>query len=152
MATPDELRAEIAAARNTLRTALQGASQDTWEQQPATDSAGASSEGEDAWSARQAAEHVIGAEIHFTNLVCKACGYPGPDSPFAGGKPSFDSVDEARSALDDAIAAADSKIKYITDTDLAIERDEGTVETLVAFWPQHTREHAEQIDAAGKSQ
>jgi hypothetical protein len=147
MATPDELRAEIADARATLRTALQGASQDTWEKLPAD-----GGDGEDAWSARQAAEHVIGAEIYFTNLVCKACGYPGPESPFSGGKPNFTSVDDARTALDDAIAAADSKIKYITETDLAITRDEGTVETLVAFWPQHTRDHAQQITTAGQSQ
>jgi hypothetical protein len=146
MATPDELRTEIATARDALRAALQSASPTTWEQQPI-----GSADGEDSWSPRQAAEHVIGAEIYFTNLVCKACGYPGPDSPFEGGEPSFDTVDAARAAFDDAVVAADSKIKYITATDLAIARDEGTVESLVAFWPEHTREHALQIDAAGKS-
>jgi len=146
MATPDELRAEIAAARDTLRTALHATSQETWEREPA-----GSTDGEESWSARQTAEHVIGAEIYFTNLVCKACGYPGPDSPFEGGKPSFDTVDAARAAFDQAIAIADSKIKYVTETDLAIARDEGTVESLVAFWPQHTREHAAQVNAAGKS-
>ena len=107
MATPDELRAEIADARATLRAALQAASQDTWEQQPA-----GGGDGEDAWSARQAAEHVIGAEIHFTNLVCKACGYPGPDSPFSGGKPNFTSLDDARSALDDAIAEIPARLGH----------------------------------------
>ncbi len=144
MATPDELRAEIATARDALRTALQAASPSTWEQQPV-----GRTDGEESWSPRQAAEHVVGTELYYTTLVCKACGYPEPDSPFEGGKPSFATVDAARASFDEAVAAADSKIKYITETDLAIARDEGTVESLVALWPEHTREHAAQIQAAG---
>ena len=72
MAAPDELRAAIAEGRAAFRSALESAN-DSWEKTPA------GGEGEDAWSPRQVAEHLIPTESYFTTQICKACGYPGLD-------------------------------------------------------------------------
>ena len=68
MASPDEVRAAIKVGQEALADAIAAAS-DNWEKSPQ------SGEGEDAWSPRQVAEHVIPAEIYFANAVCAACGY-----------------------------------------------------------------------------
>ena len=71
MATPDEARAAIDAAREDLNAAFLEAV-GSWQKKPE------SGEGEDAWSPQEAAAHVLGAEIFFSRAVCKACGYDGP--------------------------------------------------------------------------
>lgn len=143
MPTPDEIRAELSAARNDLAAALSAASTDTWERKPE------SGEGEDAWSAREAAQHVIGAEIYYTNAVCDACGYDGPDSPFEGGL-ELASPEAAGAALDQAIAAADSKIQHVTAGDLEREHERmGPLPAVFESWTGHLRDHAAQITAAG---
>lgn len=143
MPTPDEIRADLGAARDALAAALSAAPADTWERKPE------SGEGEDAWSAREAAQHVIGAELYYTNAVCEACGYDGPDSPFAGGL-ELASPAAAGDALAQAIAAADSKIQYVTAGDLERSHERmGPLPDVFESWTGHLRDHAAQITAAG---
>lgn len=143
MPTPDEIRADLAAARSELSAALSAASADTWERKPE------SGEGEDAWSAREAAQHVIGAELYYANAVCEACGYDGPDSPFEGGL-ELASPAAASAALDQAAAAADSKVQHVTAGDLERSHERmGPLPDVFESWSGHVRDHAAQITAAG---
>ena len=143
MPTPDEIRAELAAARDELAAALSAAPADTWERKPE------SGEGEDAWSAREAAQHVVGAELYYANSVCEACGYDGPESPFADGL-ELASPADAGAALVQAAAAADSKIQYISASDLEKQHERmGPLPEVFESWSGHLRDHAAQILAAG---
>jgi hypothetical protein len=142
MPTPDELRAELGAARNGLADALRESSAATWERKPEQGT------GEDAWSAREAAQHVIGSEIFYANAVCEACGYDGPESPFDG-RPQLETPEAAQAALQQAIVAADSKIRHVTETDLEKQHERmGPLPDVFASWTGHLRDHAAQIQAA----
>ncbi len=144
MATPDEVRAAIKVGREALAGAIAGAA-DNWETAPE------SGEGEDAWSPRQAAEHVLGAEIYFANEICKACGYDGPDSPFDG-QPQFASAAAAQTGLEQVSEASNSKINYVSDEDLTKAHESmGTVENVMAITAWHLLDHAMQIRAAASS-
>lgn len=139
MATPDELRAQLAESRAAFRAALESIT-DGWEKVPE------SGEGEDAWSARQAAQHAIRTEYFFTTAICEACGYPGVDVPE---DPQFASPAEAISAFDAAIETTNKKLKYVTETDLAKEHARfGTAETLMNYTISHLRDHAAQMQVA----
>jgi hypothetical protein len=137
MPTPDELRAAIAEGRSELKAAISAAA-GAWETSPG----GA---GEDAWSARQAAEHVIPTEGFFTTAVCKACGYPGLER-ITG---SYPTAADALKHLDDVIEITNKKLKYVTETDLE-KRDErfGSAADLMAMSASHLKDHAVQIRAA----
>jgi hypothetical protein len=138
MASPDEMRAAIKVGRETLGAAIAG-SADNWERQPE------SGEGEDAWSPRQVAEHVIGAQLYFANAVCEACGYEGPESPFDGAL-SLATPADAQTALEQASEAAHAKIKYVTEEDLAHTHESmGTVEGVMASDAYHLLDHAFQL-------
>ena len=143
MPTPDEVRADVAAARAELASALAAAPSDAWERKPE------SGEGEDAWSAREAAQHVIGAEMYFASAVCEACGYDGPESPFADGL-ELASPEAASAALEQAAAAADSKVQHVTAGDLERSHERmGPLPAIFESWSGHLRDHAAQITAAG---
>ena len=108
-----------------------------------------SGEGEDAWSAREAAQHVIGAELYYANAVCEACGYDGPESPFASGL-ELASPEAASAALAQATAAADSKIQHVSAGDLERSHERmGPLPDVFESWSGHLRDHAAQITAAG---
>jgi hypothetical protein len=139
MATPDELREQLAEARAEFRAALSGAGS-TWETEPA------GGEGEEAWAPRQVAAHAIGAETFFTTAICKACGYDGVDPVQA----DCASADEAVRVFDEAVEACNKKLKYVSDTDLEKTNERfGNVENLFQVNITHMREHAEQIRAVG---
>ncbi len=142
MPTPDETRADLGAARGDLATALRGSAAATWEQKPEA------GEGEDAWSAREVAQHVIGAEIYFATAVCEACDYEGPTSPFDG-RLQLETPEAAQAALEQAIEAADSKIRHVTEADLEKQHERmGAVAEVFETWIGHVRNHATQIEAA----
>lgn len=136
MATPDELRAAIAAAREDLKSAIAGAG-DTWEKKPAA------GEGEDAWSPRQVAEHVIAADVFFASHVCKCCGYPGLDLS----ELSFATPADALAGLDEAAAKSDGRLKYVSDKDLEAksERFNTDVAGVLGVLAHHIQDHAAQI-------
>ncbi len=140
MATPDEVRAELAEARKLFVEALSGAGPG-WERRPA------GGEGEEAWSPRQAAEHCIGADVAYASAVCTACGYPGLER-WQG---SYATVAEAQRGFQDASAQADGRLKYVSDSDLAKTNQRGnSVEEMIRASAAHFRDHAAQIKAAGQ--
>ncbi len=142
MATPDELRGAIAEGRETLRAALEAADAANWEKAPAT------GEGEAAWSARQAAEHVIGAEAFFTNAICTACGYPGVEFT----NRSYETPAAAVAALAEVTELTNKKLKHVTEGDLAHKHDRfGSVEGLMTVSAGHLKDHAAQILASAGS-
>src|SRR5688572_16516664 len=69
--TADDIRAEIGSAFDGYIAELQQAGPH-WEQKPAV------GEGEDAWCARQVAEHIAGASLFFGAGVAQAIGVDGP--------------------------------------------------------------------------
>ena len=143
MATADELRASVAAARTVLRTAITAAA-DNWETPKGT-----AADGEAGWSPRQAAEHVIPSELMFTSAICEACGYDGPENPLTG-EPSFATAADALAALDAVIAAADSRVDYVQDEELGKEApafgfDAVSVAWLMEMDVWHLADHSAQM-------
>ncbi len=138
MATPDELLSAIGEARTTLKAALEAAKAGDWEKK-------AAGEGEEAWSAREVAQHVIPSEAFFATATCKACGYPGVEFS----NRDYPDAAAALAALDEVIEVTNKKIKYVTDTDLEKPQDGfGSVEALLTYQAVHLREHSEQLRAA----
>ena len=131
MATPDELRANLAAGRAALKEAI-SAAKDRWE----TSMAG----GE--WAPRRAAEHAASTDVYYASEVCAACGYPGLD-PWEA---SYADAEAALAGVDAAAAKADGRLKYVTDKDLEmVHQKYGPVSALMGMAAEHMREHAEQI-------
>jgi hypothetical protein len=139
MATPDELREALAAGRAAMRAALDAASPAKWDLAPA------SGEGEEAWPARKAAEHAIGAEAFFTTAICTACGYPGVEAE----RPSYGTPAEAIAGLDTMIELTNKKLKYVTREDLEKKHERmGTTESILQLAASHLEDHAVQIRSA----
>ena len=145
MATRDGLRAELDSARRELEAAIQAAVAN-WERQPEH------GEGEEAWSARQAAEHVVRAEVYYATTASKALGHDAPANPFADAPPDFPDIDAALAAYGLAVEAADSALVQVGPDDLAIEHDRfGNVEGILTSHLEHVRNHANQIAGAAGS-
>jgi hypothetical protein len=145
MATPEELRADIARARDELRGILRNVAKD-WEKRPE------SGEGEEAWSARQAAEHVVRAEVNYARIINRTCAREGPEHPWPDAPPALPTPADALRALDEAASIADPAFALITAEDLQRPHERwGTVERVLAGNARHLREHAEQIRAATTS-
>ena len=144
MATPDELLVALKVGREALGRAIEAAGSN-WETAPSSD------EGEEAWSARQTAEHVISTELYFAGETCKACGYDPPESPFPAALQLATAADGS-AALDLAVEAADSKQKYVSVEDLTKTHEGmGTVEEVMTIQVWHLINHAMQIRAAASS-
>ncbi len=138
MASADDLRTRISSGQVSLRAAIAGA-RGVWENAPDD-----GSEGEESWSPRQVAEHVIGAEAYFAGAVAGAIEQSGPERA----ELSLASTDEALTALDSAVAAADQVYAALADDDLAKEIGGGTVESLLEIHAGHELDHAQQIASA----
>ena len=122
MPTPDELRSDLAAAREEFKAAL-GAVAAGWEK-------GAGGSGEDAWSARQTAEHAIPVEAFFATAICTACGYPGVDTVTG----SYASPVEAAAHFDEVIEMCNKKLKYVSAEDLEKKHEQfGTAGEMLAM-------------------
>lgn len=140
MATANELRDGIAGARAALQAAIT-ASADNWETSPP---------GDDTWSPRQVAEHVIPSEIFFATNVCGACGYDGPDNPLSSAE--FATASDALAALTAVTDAANAKIQHVQDAELSKSSGEEGFAGLPAgklmelnVW--HLTDHAAQMIA-----
>lgn len=138
MATAEELRTSISAGQAALREAIAGAG-DVWENAPDD-----GSEGEESWSPRQAAEHVIGSEVFFAGAIAGAIDQSGPERA----ELSLASTEEALAALTAAVAASEQVYAALTDDDLAKEVGSGTVESLLEIHAGHGLDHAQQIASA----
>ena len=112
-----------------------------WEKKPA-----GVAEGEDAWCARQVAEHIAGAGPFFAMGIARACGIEGP-AP-------------ARVALPDPAAAVDETkrchgllmdvVSKVQDNQLSIEFEAGqlgkqSVGGLMGVVSYHLNDHANQL-------
>lgn len=145
MASPKELRQSIVDARADLQAALHGVHQ-RWESKPA------GGEGEDSWSPREVAQHVIGAEWFFTNLVAQACGAPPMERPtIDASSPAMAAASLSRLGGND-----DGILRHVSDGDLSKTsqnpRMEGkSVEELLTMLAGHTREHIQQLETGAKS-
>ena len=137
MVSADDLRTRISSGQVALRAAIAGASV-VWENAPEDGSAG-----EESWSPRQVAEHVIGAEAYFAGAIAGVIDQSGPERA----ELSLASTDEALAALDSAVVAADQVYAAVADDDLAKELGSGTV-SLLEIRAGHELDHAQQIAAA----
>jgi len=144
MANPNDLRADLVEARADLQTAFHAAHQ-TWDRAPATGQA------EEAWSPRQAAEHVIGIEVYFTLKIAVACGAAAIDGPAI----SCASPADAAAALTRVSALCDRTLRHVSEGDLGktYQNSQGqsrTVEQALTVMASHAREHANQIRDASR--
>jgi hypothetical protein len=142
MASVQELVSNVRAARAELEGAL-GECNDKWDVKPQ------GGEGEDAWCQQEIAQHVIGSDWFFTNMIVRACGAPALD------RPNIDaSTPEAALASLRTIGAADDTIlSKVTAGDLSKEFEgrlgRQTVEQMLQIMASHTRDHINQMRAAG---
>ncbi len=137
MATPDELRATLAEAREAMRKEIEAAEMG-WRKQPA----------DGGWTAQETAEHVIEIEARITTMVCETCGYPGIDV----GKPDCASSIEAIDEFDAVVSRCDGRLKYVTPEDLAKPHGHfGNVEGIFRMNVDHLIEHGAQIREAAAS-
>jgi uncharacterized damage-inducible protein DinB len=138
MASADELRASIAEQRTALRAAIQAAG-GKWTESP----------GGEEWSAKQIAEHAIGAEVYFANIVSKAMlGKPGEFE-----RKETASAAEALERSEAAAAVADKVLRYVEDRDLAKpaegipNSDQQTVEAAMIKAREHLAEHTAELQS-----
>ncbi|MCK9485727.1 MAG: DinB family protein [Dehalococcoidia bacterium] len=136
MASADELRQQIADARNAFRQALQGVD-GKWEQSP----------GGEEWSPKQIAQHAIGGEVYFANFVSTAMlGKPGEAD-----RSEIASSADALTRHEAAAALADRAFKYVEDSDLTKPAEnipgstDQNVEAAMRGAAAHLREHTEQL-------
>lgn len=139
MASAEELRQQIAQARNALREALQNVD-GKWQHSP----------GGEEWTVQQVAQHAIGAEVYYANLVSKAM----LGKPAEWDRSEMASAGDALTRHEAAAALADRAYKYVEDRDLVkpAENVPGTTDQTVggamAAAAGHLQEHAQQLKAA----
>jgi len=135
VATAEEIRAQIDEARVALRGAIEAADVGSWEQGP----------GGEEWSARQAAEHVIGVERSYAGRVADAMMGKAPERP----ELALSSPQEALTALDEAVADANKVIRYVEDRDLLKTAGENSsIQATMEQMANHATEHASQISGS----
>ncbi len=137
MATAAELMEQMGTARNALKDAIAGAAE-RWE---------AVIEGEE-WTARHAAEHVIGAERSFAGMMAPGVGQEAPSSV----ELSLASAADAAAAFETNEADCGAIIEAVSDANLSAEApmpDEApfpkSVEGVMQLSIYHYNDHAAQI-------
>ena len=144
MPTPNELRQAIVEGRADLQEAFHAA-HDAWERKPP------SGAGEDAWSPRQTAEHIVGSEIFFASMIGVACGAPALErQPLELLSPAAAAAAHVRNA-----ARADAYFRHVSEGDLSKEGTHPrlgqlTVQALLEMHIGHLHNHANQIREACK--
>jgi hypothetical protein len=141
MPSADEYRAQIAASREALRNAIQGAG-DRWEVAPR------GGDGEESWAPRRVAEHVIGSERRFAAVIAASMEGRAPESKeFA-----FATNADALAAFDANCTDCDKVFRYIEDRDLtkAAPMPDGApfpknIEGFLQLDVAHLNDHAQQI-------
>lgn len=112
-----------------------------WEQKPA--SAG---EGEEAWCARQVAEHIASANLYFANGIARIIGAEGP----AMQQPQLASVEEAVTATEAAQAGFMGVVEKLGEDQLGIEVEhprfgKQTPAAIISLVTHHLGDHANQL-------
>lgn len=110
-----------------------------WETKPAA------GEGEDAWSARQVAEHVASANLFFANNIAGAIKVDAPQMQ----RFQFATNQEAIAATESAQVAASSVIGSIKDEQAGIEIElpigKHSVGGILGIVAYHLTDHANQL-------
>lgn len=134
MATPDETRADIAAAREEFRAALAGAA-DGWDERP---------EG-DEWTRREIAEHAIAVDFRFADRAARIAGGERVERD----DPALATAAEALAAFAGSSAHSDAAWGRLGEEQLREElRPDMTAARLMELVGSHLREHASQIAAS----
>jgi len=112
-----------------------------WERKPQ-----GGGEGEDAWNARQVAEHIAGAATFFANGIAMAIGAQGPQVQ----RYAFPSAGEATSTTAEAQKAFMGVAGNVTDAQMATEIDhprlgKQTLGGILAIVANHYVDHANQL-------
>jgi hypothetical protein len=137
---------ELVAATREARAEVEAAIKECtgkWEVKPA------SGTDEDAWCAKEVAQHVIGADWFFTNMIAQACGAPALERP----QIDVSTPDHALESLRRIGATDDKILGHVTEGDLSKTfetRNFGTqtVQQMLQTMAGHARDHANQIRAA----
>jgi hypothetical protein len=113
-----------------------------WETKPAA------GEGEDAWCARQVAEHIAGSAGLFAHVVAKAASLDSPGR--TGGE--FATADEAIAATPVALGKLTSVMAQVPQTKLTEENEFGplgksTIANVLGIVAHHFHDHAGQLRA-----
>ena len=138
MPAAEEIRGGLSENRELLRAAIADA-EARWEQSPAPEA-----EGEESWSPRQVAEHVIGAERFFASRTAQTLEREGPET----GELSLASAADALAALSEVSETADAVYATLSDADLEKDTGRGPLSGLLEIAVGHLANHAEQIRAA----
>lgn len=142
MASAGELREAIGAALPALRAAIEGV--DAGWERVSRPSAPPAESGEDDWSPREAAEHVIRAEYSFARTIAAALGHDVAERP----EIELASPAEALVALERSAATLDAAMALLTDGQEEVETRYGRpVEWVAELAASHRLEHAGQIRA-----
>jgi hypothetical protein len=146
MTSARDLRAAIIENRAQLQAALHGAHA-AWEQTPA-----APEGGEESWSPRQVAEHLVSAEWLFTDRIAQAGGAT------AGAHPTVDAATPAATAAwaTRVGASCDDILRQISDGDMekAFEHPRmgtRTVAQMLEILVSHGKDHVDQLRRAAGS-
>ncbi|MEO8539104.1 MAG: DinB family protein [bacterium] len=140
MATAAEARSAISAAFDTYIAEL-GQAQPVWDTKPAT-----SAEGEDAWCARQVAEHIAGSGAFFGQGIARAAGLEGPT-------PARLELADAASAVSETTRTHGllmGVVDQLNDDHLAVEFDhpqlgKQTIGGMLGIVSYHLNDHAKQL-------
>lgn len=134
------LKAALRAASSAYMSELKQAG-DVWDKKPA-----AAGEGEDAWCARQVAEHIAGASLYFANGLAKAIGAEPP----AMQRFEFATAADAVEPTERGSLALLGVIDVVTDEQMAMEFDTGVMGKQTPRWlidlaTTHFSDHAKQL-------
>lgn len=135
-------KATVQSAFDTYMTELKQAGPH-WDKKPAV-----KADGEDAWSARQVAEHMADASPFYAAAVAKAIGITPPQL----GRHTFPAASDSIAATEAAHRVLIDVIDQLSDSQLAIETENRvtgkiTVNGLVLACSSHVREHTKQLQA-----
>ena len=138
--TAESLKANISTAFESYMSELRQ-SGPHWDRKPA-----ANSEGEDAWCARQVAEHIAGAGPFFGVAIAKGAGLAEP-AMAAVHLPSFE---DAVPVTENGHAALMGVVSQLTDEQLAIgfnspQFGDQTIGGVVGIVVYHLNDHARQL-------
>jgi len=141
MPTLDEHLADINGAFDAYMTELRQSPAALWETKPS-----GAAEGEEAWSARQVAEHLAGAATFFGAGIAMFVQVPGPERAAA----SYPTVDEAVKGTPEAHEKLLSVVRNIPPEKLAMEIEaprlgKNTVSGFLGIIAHHLRDHAGQL-------
>jgi len=135
-------KATVQTAFDTYMTELKQAAPH-WDRKPANDA-----DGEEAWSARQVAEHIADASPFYAAAVAKAVGI----TPSQLGHHTFPTASDSIAATEAAHRVLMDVIDQLSESQLATETEnrvmgKTTVNGIVLACSSHVRDHTKQLQA-----